>query len=70
MITFEFSDGIFVFRKASLITEWPTVSFLGTMGVTLICSMVKLRSLVGVAQGSLLVITPSWETKLAFSKMV
>ena len=63
------SGRIFVFRNAYLITKFPTVSFLDTMGVTLIRSMAKSRYLVGVAQGSLLAILPSWETKLVFSTM-
>ena len=68
VITLAISSGILVFRNACLI--WPTISFLGTMGVALICSIAKLRCLVGVAQGSLPVILPSWETKLMFSTMV
>ena len=69
VITLAISSGILVFRNACLI--WPTISFLGTMGVALICSIAKSRCLVGVAQGgSLPVILPSWETKLVFSTMV
>ena len=60
VITSAISGGILVFRNACLITEWPTISFLGTIGVALICSMVKSRCLVGVAQGSLPEILPSW----------
>ena len=70
VITLEISVGKLVFRNAYLITELPTISFLGTISVTLICSMAKSRCLVGVAEGSLLVILPSWEIKLLFSTVV
>ena len=70
VITLAIYGGILVFRNACQITEWSTISFLGRMGVALICSMTKSRCLVGVAQGSLPVILPSWETKLVFSTMV
>ena len=70
LITLAISRGILVSQNACLITELPTISFLGKMSVALICSMAKSRCLVGVAQESLLVILPSWKTKLLFSAMV
>ena len=59
-----------MFWNACLITELPTISFLGTMGVALICSIAKSKDLVGVAQGNLLATLLSWDTKLVFSVMV
>ena len=65
VITLAIYGGILVFRNAC-ITEWPTISFFSTVGFAQICSMAKSICLVGVAQGGLLVILPSWETKRVF----